>query len=545
MYILGLHGGNHRTHDASACLLKDNQIIAFAEEERFIRQRRAFDKVPTNAIMYCLSQAGIKISDISQVVFGLSLGSPKLINQSDYLNEYIPKEIFGDYGDIEVKIFNHHLCHAASSFYCSSFEKSGILVVDGEGSGLATSIYKGDNNGFCLLKSYPVNQSLGYLYATIAGFLGLGHFGAGKLMGLSSYGKPRYLNEIGTIYEKVSKIKPNLAQDSQDWYINNANKLIAELGFEKPKFIINFDKNRAAKKVVPVFSQKHKDIASSVQVFLENKLVQLAKECIQMSGSNNLCISGGVALNCVANSVIQKTLHLNNIFIQPACEDSGISLGAALLALGRHVDYSSPCYGPSFDNKQIKSTLDELKLEYVYVNDPSLTAAQFLANNKVVGWFQGRMETGPRSLGARSILANPMSRSMTDVLNKCKGRELWRPFGPSVLEEEGANVFVDFSSTPFMLKSFYVKDEWKNKISAVVHVDGSTRPQSVNKKDGGEYYDLISEFFKITGIPLIINTSFNYNAEPIVCSPIDAIRTFYSSGIDVLILKNYVLEKDK
>jgi carbamoyltransferase len=254
-------------------------------------------------------------------------------------------------------------------------------------------------------------------------------------------------------------------------------------------------------------------------------------------------MSGGVALNCVANSLIEKVINPEKFFIQPACEDSGISLGAALLEFSSQSGYKGPCLGCSFGDEEIKSYLDETKIRYKKVREPSVAAANLLAEDKIIGWFQGNMETGPRALGSRSILANPANKDMATLVNTCKGREQWRPFGPSVLENKAPDIFCDYSSSPFMLKSFKVKDKWKSKIRAVVHVDGTTRPQTVNQPDNPVYYRLINEFYKKTDLPLVLNTSFNYAGEPIVCTPADAIRTFSCSNLDALILGNYLINK--
>lgn len=542
MYILGLHGGNFRTHDASACLISDGKIVAFAEEERFIRQKRAFDKAPINAAMYCLDSAGIDISDVKTVAIGMG-GEDSKLDLKKIVDELLPKNVFKGSHNYKVRSFNHHLCHAAGSFYCSKYGDSAILVVDGEGNKIATSIYKGSPTGLKLLKSFPVNQSLGYLYASFAKFLGFGSFGAGKLMGLSSYGKPIYINEVNKVYKKMKSFTNQGDGDSQDYYFAHSLPMIESLGFSSPENSVSFDKLAASCVTEPILTKAHKDLAASVQKYLEQKMLELAQLSINLANDNHLCISGGVALNCVANSKIETILKPDGFFIQPACEDSGISLGAALLSFGKPIGYNGPYLGVDWDDRQILKVINKFKLQFVSVDNPAKVGADLISKNKIVGWLQGRMETGPRALGSRSILADPRNPVVKDKVNNCKNREKWRPFGPSVLEEDANEIFLNYQNSPYMLKSFTVKKKWREKIPAVTHIDGTSRPQGVEKKQNPQYHELITNFKRITGIPMILNTSFNYAGEPIVCSPADAIRTFYSTSLDALIIGNYLLTK--
>ena len=545
MYILGLHGGSPRTHDASACLIKDGKIIAFAEEERFTRQKRAFDKSPINASLYCMGKAKINISDVDIVAIGPSRDEKSKLDIKQYINDLLPKNIFQGNHNYKFQVFSHHLCHAASTFYCSGFVNSAILVVDGEGSGLATSIYFGSPNGIDKIKSFPVNQSLGYLYSSFSRFFGFGSFGAGKLMGLSSYGSPIYIDKVDKIFKKIGGTYNKKREDSQKWYSAICLPLIKSMGFPAPRNRIYFDMISTSYFNQPILTRVHKDLAASVQRYLEQKLLWLAQRSIDLTKNNNLCMSGGVALNCVANSKIEKSLNLDGFFVQPACEDSGISLGAALLSSGKPVKYYGPSLGISYSNQAIGKIIKKLGLKATRIDNPAQVGASLIAQNKIIGWFQGRMETGPRALGSRSILADPRKLLMKDLVNDCKNREKWRPFGPSVIDKDAADVFVSYKNSPYMLKSFDIKKRWIKKIPAVVHVDGTSRPQVVTRKYNALYYELLNEFKKISGIPMVLNTSFNYAGEPIVCSPIDAIKTFYSTSLDALVIGNFLLIKER
>lgn len=545
MYTLGLHGGNFRTHDASACLLKDGEIVAFAEEERFIRNKRAFDTPPINATKYCLESANICVNDVDQIAIGLSYNPNKNPDVNKFRSGILPESIFGQINNIKTTLFDHHYCHALSTYYCSGYESAAILVIDGEGSGMATSIFTAKKNTVKLIKNYPVNYSLGYLYATFSKYLGFGSFGAGKLMGLSSYGEPIYVDLIERVYTSINKIEFDLNHDSQEQYIEIANNILNNSSLTPPVFDIIFDSNKKRVIKMPKLNQQHKDLASSIQKFIEKKINELITEAIQITKEKQICLAGGVALNCLSNSKVGARSDVEGLFIQPACEDSGVSLGAALAVTGNRTIYKGPWLGPEFNDDSIKSILDELKINYIKVSDPTEEAADLLVKGKIIGWFQGKMETGPRALGFRSILSSPVGLNTKDIVNKIKHREKWRPFGPSVLAEKCVEIFENYSHSPFMLMSFTVKPNWREKIPAVIHIDGTSRPQAVTREYNQQYYRLIKKFYKMTGIPMVLNTSFNDAGEPIVCTPLDAIRTFYTTELDALIMGKYLIKKGK
>ncbi|MEK7478118.1 MAG: carbamoyltransferase C-terminal domain-containing protein [Patescibacteria group bacterium] len=454
----------------------------------------------------------------------------------------LPGDIFKVKEKVPIYFVNHHLAHAASVFYASKMQQAAILVLDGQGEDKATSLYFGSDKKLDLKKDYPINQSLGFLYSAFSVFCGLGVFGAGKLMGLSAYGNPRYVKEVREVFDGINIIDRN--PDAQDEFILKTTDLLEKRGFKKVEQIISFNTQRSTILKNPSIKKVHMDLAASVQKFLEEKILDYAKEIKYITKSDNLCLAGGVALNCLANSNIEIKKIFKNIFIQPVCEDSGSALGAAFyVSKKRPTEPFSPYQGPNYNSKEITKLLKTLKISYSKEKDVELTTAKMIAEGKIVGWFQGRMECGPRALGNRSILADPRNEKMKGRLNNTKGRELWRPFGLSILEEEAQEILESFSLSPFMLKSFIVKRGWRKKVKAAIHTDFSTRPQTVSKIQNPNLYKLLMEYYKLTGVPALINTSFNYNKEPIVCSPIDALKTFYSSGLDCLVMENIIVRK--
>jgi carbamoyltransferase len=297
-------------------------------------------------------------------------------------------------------------------------------------------------------------------------------------------------------------------------------------------------------KRVPLLLREHYDLAASVQKYLEAEILELAQRARKLTGSDNLCMAGGVAMNCVANSVLENSGTFQGVHLQPACEDNGIAMGSALAELGQYAQLRTPYLGPSFTDKDIATILASQGIKSELSDDVSSDTASIVASGGVVGWFQGGLEYGPRALGNRSILANPSIPGMHTKVSNAKRRELWRPFGPSVLEEFGEDLFDRFVSSPYMLRSFNVRPEWTNRLAAVTHVDGSTRPQSVTEVANPRYYRLIKKFAELTGIPAVLNTSFNDDREPIVCTPDDAIKTFVTTGLDVLVLGNRIIRKN-
>lgn len=561
--ILGINGWCTRSHDASACLIKDGKILAMAEEERFVRQKYAFDKIPTNAISYCLKETKVVPSNIDIVALGwdyrlmYGLREKKFDYTDDQILDVVfPQKYFQYNKNLKLVIVPHHLAHAASTFFTSGLKEAAILVVDGQGEDESTTIAHGKGNKISILKSFSIKDSLGYFYESINKYIGFHYLDSGKTMGLAPYGRANinFHNIKTSSSGYVVNLKKKLQYDSS--HLDEQEALVAIWHKELKKYIKSpnkveyvFDKNNNKIKAKFNISQHYKDLAASAQAALERTLIHLIKVAIQMTGIKDVCLSGGVALNCVANGKILQNTPVNNLFIFPSANDAGVSAGAALYAAtlydksAKITKISHPYLGPKYTNKEIKEILKSRKIRHTKPKDICKTAARLLAENKVIGWFQGRMEIGPRALGNRSILASPLIKSNWKRVNIIKGRELWRPLAPSILDEHKEEYFENAVYSPFMLTTLQVKKEKRSVVPAIVHVDGSSRPQTVSKNVNKKFWNLISHFYKFTGVPVILNTSFNGPGEPIVCSPQDAIKMFYNSNLEYLIIGDFIIRK--
>lgn len=547
MYILGINCGLNRSffHDSSACLLKDGKIVAFVEQERFDRVKHSH-RFPKEAIEYCLRTAGIGMGDVDEVAMDsvprdFLKSSFSRINKSFFTvdNMYGRALNFGIYAQnfrflrAMKKIFPkkelwqipHHLSHAASTYYVSGFKKANILTVDGRGENESTVFYFGDDGKIEKKwgRNYFDNHSFGVCYGIATQIIKMGKFGEGKTMGLAPYGKPT-IDFSDTIN-----------------YNGSSKKALADFSRVRTKFSKFARTGEEIKDI-------HKNLAASLQESLENTLVKITQEITDQTGNNNLCLAGGVALNCKANGTLIAQDFVKNIYVQPAAGDDGGALGSALqvyASLGYKPKFKMEhaYWGPEFSNDEIKSELKQSGFSYEYHDDISGTAAELIGKHEIVGWFQGRMEVGPRALGNRSILSNPTTKKMTDKVNDVKRRERWRPLAPSILEEAMGEYFENPYPSPFMILSFQVKDNKIKEVPAIVHVDGSTRPQSVTKRTNRRYYDLIKNFEKISSTPIVMNTSFNDRGEPIVCTPKEALNTFKKSQLKYLAIGNFLVKK--
>lgn len=550
-------------HDSCACLLKDGRIVAAAQEERFNRSKYS-EAFPVNAINFCLQAADLTIRDVdyvgfyekpflkfSRVLLNHIKGYPfTLKNFMDTMPDWledrliIPLKLERDLSYKGKTLFiKHHLAHAAGAFLASPFQEAAILTVDGVGEWATASYGKGQGNSIQIYKEMDYPDSLGLLYSIVTTYLGFRVFeGEGKVMGLAGYGSPAYLDK----FKEIVTVRPDgsFRMDQKFFNFNRGSRMYNR------EFIRLFGPPREPGSV---FQQRHYDVASSLQVFIEEVLTAMANHVYNETGLDKLCLAGGVFLNCVANYKILKNCHFKDIFIQPAAGDSGGALGVALyiynclLKQPRNFIMTSASLGPEFSLRAIKRALLNQGLAFKEFTDDDLPKyiAKRLSEDKIVGWFQGRMELGPRALGNRSILANPCNPAMKDLLNeKVKKRESFRPFAPAVLEERVADYFELDRPSPFMLLAPPVKEEKKKVIPAVTHADGTARVQTVNKEDDRRLWSLIKEFEAISGVPVIINTSFNLKGEPIVCTPEEAIDCFQRSQMDCLVLENFVVERE-
>ena len=563
MYILGINGWIERSHDASACLIRDGKLVAMAEEERFVRDKHAYDRVPINASSYCLAEAGITLDEVDYVAWGWDYkrhfelrGLEWNYSDAELAGILFPKQYFRWDKVPSIVMIPHHLAHAASAFRMSNFDESAILVLDGQGEHSSTTLAYGSGNSIEIIRSFPIDYSLGYFYEAINTHIGFRSDDSGKTMGLAAYGDPHYrfdnirLNAQG--YRVLLPCKVELGRcgllDEQDQLMKVWRPILEQKAglANTPTYVFSELEGRV--KPMLEIPQTHKDLAASVQKVLEDVIVHLAKVLVSETGYRNLCIAGGVGLNCIANGRVIHERIVDDIFIQPAANDAGVALGAALelyanLGFESKAPLLTTCWGPSFSNGEIKEIVEGCKLRYEFVDDIAKRTATLIADNKIIGWFQDRMEFGPRALGARSILANARDKRMSAKVNKLKSREFWRPLAPSILDEKCAVYLVDAYPSPFMLLAFDVKHDRRNEVPAIVHIDGTTRPQTVKAHTQPLYWRVIKNFEELTSTGLVLNTSFNCGGEAIVCTPLDAIRTFVSTEMDCLVMGNFLIEK--
>ena len=552
-------------HDAAACLIKDGVVVAAAEEERFTRKKHDID-FPINAINYCLKEGGITKDQINYVAF-YEKPLPKFERILSQHLEMFPKSFLSFYKAMpswineklrvpsiirkkmkykgDILFIEHHLAHAASSFLVSPFEEAAILTVDGVGEWATASYGYGKGSEITLLKELKFPHSVGLLYSTVTAHLGFSvNNSEYKVMGLSPYGKPSYYET----FKKIVDVKEDGSIEFDMSYFDFHYKLT----MPSKKFEQEFGKTRKPNEEV---TQKHKDIAASLQKITEEIIFKMLNHLYRETKMENLCMAGGVALNSVANGKITRNTPFKKVWIQPAASDAGTSLGAAAYAynsiLGnkrKHV-MKSAYLGPSFSSDYIKDFLDKNKIAYKkFKDDDALIklTAKLLFESNVIGWFQGRMEWGPRALGARSILSNATNPKMKDILNlKVKHREHFRPFAPVISKEDVHDYFeIDKDEEPFMLFVYPFREKVRNLVPSVVHVDGSGRLQTTSEQENYLYYRTIKEFEKLSGIPILVNTSFNIRGEPIVCTPENAYKCMMGTGIDYLVMGDFIIKRD-
>lgn len=567
MNILGLAG---LLIDGASCLIKNSRLVAAVEEERYTRVKHASminsGGLPYESIEACLRIGGISWADIDHVgyyfepwreFFSLSkfrlrrsYASPSAMAyyQIYYLDNLrrhliIPKLIKSKCrNSVKFHWFGHHLCHAASAYYASPYEESAILVIDALSEIECTSFYRAKGCRIGKLFSYNFPHSLGFVYALMTDYLGFkSNNDEYKVMGLASFGKPIYFDKL----KDVVRIKPDGEIRLNYSYFD---KFFRGRDYLNGKFLSVFGPKRKAEEEL---TERHMDLAASLQFLMEESIMKMANHLYKITGIQNICIAGGVGLNCTANGRLLRDGPFRNIFLQPACHDAGGALGAASLVkhevLGdsKREELKNPYMGEEFSNEQIKKQLDETKMPYQYCDDIVSKCAELIAAGKIVGWFQGRAEWGPRALGNRSILADPTRPDMKDLINKyIKHREDFRPFAPAVTIEDVGKFFENIKTSPFMLFVVKTKDIAKEKIPAVVHIDKTSRVQTVERSANPRFYDLLRAFEAIKGVPVLLNTSFNVNKEPIVNSPADAIRCFYSAGLDYVAIGDYLVSKN-
>ena len=596
MYILGISAFYH---DSAACLIRNGEIVAAAQEERFTRKKHD-PSFPRKAIQYCLKEAGISASEIDNVVFyekpfvkferlletylafapkgfkSFATAMPiwikdKLFQKSALINEL--RSTLDDSVDWKGHLLfsEHHLSHAASAFYPSPFESAAVLTLDGVGEWTTTSLAVGKGHEIHILKEIHFPHSLGLLYSAFTYYTGFKvNSGEYKVMGLAPYGKPRYAK---LIQEKLIKVADDGSFKLDMSYFDYATGLT----MTNKKFDALF--GGAPRTSEAELTQREMDLAASIQKVTEDVVLKLARGIAKETGERNLCLAGGVALNCVANGILLREKIFDNIWIQPAAGDAGGALGAALSTWHLHYkkervtsperDSMKGAYlGPEFTDEEIETDLIACGAKFKKLSEADMIeeVASALADEKVVGWMQGRMEFGPRALGGRSIIADPCSPVMQKQLNlKVKYRESFRPFAPSVLREDVGEWFEHEADSPYMLLVANVSSDKRramtsdeealfgidklnvprSSVPAITHVDYSARVQTVHADTNPKYHAVISKFKAKTDCPLVVNTSFNVRGEPIICTPTDAFKCFMGTEMDVLAVGNYVLYKDQ
>jgi len=546
-------------HDSSACIVRDGELLFAVAEERISRIKHDAG-FPRLAIQACLDFAKVTPAQIDEVCFGWQTAGPvyrhdlKLYATGQWPLSYLNflnssrhflsmwhqesgaspyRRLFGA-NKARFRFVDHHLAHAISAYAYSGFDDAAVVVMDGRGAWEATSIWYGRAGRLDHVLTLNWPDSLGLFYAQFTGFLGfVPNSDEWKVMGLAPYGQKGI--------DLSSFINPNNTP-----YRVNTKTLIGD-GLQFSHFTSLLGAPRDPESDI---SGHHKNIAFAVQDACEEAMMSVVKLALRKTAAKNLCLAGGVALNSKANGKIVASGAIENIFVQPAASDDGVALGAALAPYlddnGRLP--SKPMrhgyWGPSFDDDAIEKALLTYKIRHTKLSDPAKAAAQLLSQGKILGWFQGRMEFGPRALGSRSIIADPRDSEMnTKVNNAVKFREWWRPFAPSLKKEVAPDYLESAYDSPFMILTAQVRPEKRSVIPSVTHVDGSARPQTVEHEVNPLYYRLIDEFGAVTGVPVIMNTSFNLRGEAIVHTPTDALRTFFSSGMDALVIGSFLVEK--
>ncbi|TAM37196.1 carbamoyl transferase [bacterium] len=563
MYILGLNDSN-----SAASIIKDGKLLAAAREERFDRIKFS-DSYPTRAVEYCLKTAGIEIKDVNHIVFAWNPGhelepqdSAAAIRYHKHFLHYIPNNLlrhikgdkrnkkiafidqtisFSD-GKIKLHYAPHHHTHAASAFFVSPYDKAAILTIDAYGDDITHQFFIGEGNKLRSLGKTEFPHSLGQVYAAITQYLGYrANSDEWKVMGLAAYGKPEYYDK----FKKIMRFDKNKGElrfdlDYFTYYIWSSRRY-------SDQFIKMFGPERQASDEL---IDRHINIAASFQKCVEDVVLDMCAYLKKKTGLKTLCLAGGVAMNSKMNGRIAAESGFSEVWVQPSADDAGCSLGAAfyywnhVLGKKRKFVMEHDYWGPGFSDKEIKAALDDSLVIYERLENPEKEAAKAISENKVIGWFQGKMEFGQRALGNRSILADARDPDMKNKINRLiKHREWYRPFAPSVLEEYQKDYFEIDSPSPFMQKVFRVNRDKRKIIPAVVHKDGTARVQTVIKETNKRYWTLIDKFREITDVPVVLNTSFNDNDEPIVCTPKDAIRSFFGTGIHELYIGNYRILK--
>jgi carbamoyltransferase len=566
MNILGLSA---TAHDNAAALVQDGRLVVAAEEERFTRRKHAVGQLPHLASRFCLDFARLELDDVDYVTVGFGPWSGERMrvheradvraHQGERMQRLFPPELFRRSREPALVEVNHHLAHAASAFRCSGFPEAAILVIDGRGEDVATTVAVGRDSRIDVLRDFDIAHSLGLFYAAVAHHVGLPHFGEGKAMGLAPLGRPVHAFEFLVPTDDGYTVRwdrtvPGNDRQSADGdctgQVFQGFSRLLERRFGAANAVQHrLDAVRSWRRPEVEFPPTYRDIAASAQRCLEDLVVHLARLALRWTRCDHLVLAGGVAQNCVMNGRLARESGARGLFVQPAAHDAGTSLGAALelaACLGEPAPAAMrhAAWGPQFSSAAVDLFMREIGVDAVRCDRPAERTARLLAEGSVVAWVRGRMEFGPRALGNRSILSSPAVPGRRDHLNRhVKHREAFRPFALAVRDEDHDDLLETPTRSPFMLVSTSVRPRWRDLVAEGIHVDGSTRPQTVSREDDPAFWEVLTHFRRLTGIPALINTSFNDSGEPLVCSPWDAIRTFSSTAIDHLVMEDHLISK--
>lgn len=533
-YILGISGGFHEGNlDTSAVLLKNGAIVAGVEEERLSRVKHAPCTFPKRAIMFCLEHEGISIRDVDYLAFHMATYANIVKEINDYMNfhfGYCP----------EVRCVDHHMAHAFGTFFMSGYDEAKIITIDFSGDKLCTTLNHGRGTTIKRLKEYRTPDSLGIFYALLTQHLGFKMMSHEyKVMGLSGYGS--HDPALDTVFDKILRVEDKKYAFNKSIFRETKSLQQCLYSEELTKLL-----GPGRKSFEPI-TAREKNIAYATQRQFEKACLALLEDISSACSTKNLCLAGGSTLNCVMNSKLLETGHVDNIYVPYGAGDAGTAIGAAFMIaheLGIAIENNrSPFCGPEYTNEQIKHDLDMLQLSYRYLEEEALLdyVSTEITKGKIIGWFQGRAEFGARALGNRSILADPQDPGMQDKINRCiKFRESFRPFAPSVTLDDAPRYFKNPYPAPYMNLTFEVTTD---NLPAITHVDGTARVQTVAREDNPLYYDLIKNVGKKSGIPVVLNTSLNIMEQPMACAPREAVTVFGATGMDILVLNNYVLAK--
>ncbi|GAA2490176.1 carbamoyltransferase family protein [Streptomyces gobitricini] len=567
MRVLGVNGWPGASHDGAACLVVDGEVIALAEEERFTRNKHAYGEAPLNAAAHCLAEGNLTLDDIDVVAHGWDL--PKLFrdrgldwfaDDADALERLLPKALFPRTRDPRLTFVNHHIAHAASAYYLSGRDRGAILVLDGQGEDVSTTLAVGIDGEIKTLRTHTPGWSLGYFYAAVCEYAGLGSDAAGKMMGLASYGTPQDLTFGGAFAFAeedftIGVVPPDLrstgSTDEETATIRHWLRHLEKVLPEAP--------NRSSRRFDPRVGRytrvtdrdpfEYRDIAATAQAALERAVMALVRDLLRESGETTLLIAGGVGFNATLNGKLMRTPEVHDLFVQPLAGDQGVSLGAAVRVAAQEGDRIQPmkgsvAWGPQWSPDEIRRVLEASGTAYTEPADIAAETADVLAAGGVAGWFQGRAEGGPRALGHRSMVAVPNPERTRDRVNvRIKDREAWRPFAPSMQEEAAEALIGTTTPLPYMIVTTPVTEAGAAVMPAVVHSDRTTRPQTVSAEVDPLYHRLIGKVGEHTGAAVILNTSFNGRDEPVVCSPRDALATFHRLPMDALALGPFLVRR--